>query len=334
MTRSTSREGAIGLGALVLAAVFLAAPLPADAQSARKVPTVGYVGLPTDSSEARWQDGFARGLREVGYVPGHSIVVDVRSYTTGDELRKVLDELVRQKVDVIFVGQPFVALAARRATTDIPIVCGSCGDPTENGLAVSLASPGGNVTGLASLSAELVGKRLDLMKELLPGVSRYAVFVFPSNPGTRATLRALDAAGRTLGLEIQRIEIRGAGDFEGAFRSAARSGAGAVLLQDDPLLRAAAAQIGELALRQRLPVSAGVLELADTGILMVYGPDRVELYRRAAGFVDRILKGAKPGELPFEQAAKFTLVLNLKAARALGVTIPQSLVLRADRIIE
>ena len=144
LPRSRSREGVIGLGALVLALVFVAPPLPAAAQSARKVPTVGYVGLPTDSAEPRWQDGFARGLHEAGYVPGHTIVVDVRSYTTGDELRKVLDELVRQRVDVIFVGQPFVARAARRATRDIPIVCGSCGDPTENGLAVSLASPGGS----------------------------------------------------------------------------------------------------------------------------------------------------------------------------------------------
>ncbi len=332
--RSAPRKGAIGLGALVLALVFLALTLAADAQPARKVPTVGYVGLPTDSAEPRWQDGFVRGLREAGHVPGQTIVVEVRSYTTGDELRKVLDDFVRQKVDVIFVGQPFVALAARQATRDTPIVCGSCGDPIENGLAKSLANPGGNVTGLASLSAELIGKRVALMKEVLPGASRHAVFVFPSNPGTRATSRALDAAGRTLGVEIQRIEIRRPGDFEGAFRSAARGGAGSVLLQDDPLLRPSATQIAELALRHRLPVSAGVLELTETGVLMAYGPDRVDLYRRAAGFVDRILKGAKPDDLPFEQAAKFTLVLNLKTARALGVTIPPSLILRADRVIE
>jgi len=166
------------------------------------VPTVGFVGLPTDPSESRWQDGFARGLQELGYVPGQTIQVDVRSYTSGDQLQGVLEEFVRRKVDVIFVGQPFVALAARRATRDIPIVCGSCGDPTENGLAASLARPGGNVTGLASLSAELIAKRLELMKEVLPAVSRHAVFVFPGNPGSRATLRALGAAGRKLGVEI------------------------------------------------------------------------------------------------------------------------------------
>lgn len=332
-SRTTPRT-AVRAGVLALALVLLVPPVTAGAQPVRKVPTIGYVGLPSDPSESRWQDGFARGLQELGYVPGQTIVIEVRGYTTGDELQRALDEFVRRKVDVIFVGQPFTALAARRATRDIPIVCGSCGDPTENGLAVSLARPGGNVTGLASLSAELIGKRLELMKELFPGVSRHAAFVFPANPGIRATSRALDAAGRTLGLEIQRIEIRGAGDFESAFRAAARGGAGTVLLQDDPLLRSASAQIAQLELKHRLPVSAGVLELAEAGALMSYGPDRVDLYRRAAEFVDRILKGARPGDLPFEQATKLGLVLNLRTARALGVTIPPSFALRADRLIE
>lgn len=331
--RTTPRT-AVRAGVLALALVLPVPPVTAGAQPVRKVPTIGYVGLPGDPSESRWQDGFARGLQELGYVPGKTIVIEVRGYTTGDELRRALDEFVRRKVDVIFVGQPFTALAARRATRDIPIVCGSCGDPTENGLAVSLARPGGNVTGLASLSAELIGKRLALMKELFPGVSRHAVFVFPANPGIGATSRALDAAGRTLGLEIQRVEIRGAGDFESAFRAAARGGAGTVLLQDDPLLRSASAQIAQLALKYRLPVSTGVLEVVEAGALMAYGPDRVDLYRRAAEFVDRILKGARPGELPFEQATKLGLVLNLKTARALGVTIPPSFALRADRLIE
>ena len=322
------------LGSLILALVLFASLLPADAQSVGKVPRIGYVGLPNERTESRWQDGFVRGLRELGYVPGQTIVVDARTYTTTDQLHKVLNEFIRQKVDVIFVGQPFVALAAKQATGDIPIVCGSCGDPTENGLAASLARPGGNVTGLASLSAELIGKRLELMKELLPGVSRVVVFVFPANPGTPATLKVLDTSGRALGLEIRRVEIRGPDDFESAFRSAARGGAGAVLLQDDPLLRTVGTQIADLAMKHRLPVSTGVSEVADSGALMAYGPDRVDLYRRAAGFVDKILKGAKPGELPFEQATKFGLVLNLQTAKALGVTIPQSFLLRAERIIE
>jgi putative ABC transport system substrate-binding protein len=316
-----------------LAGAF-AAPFGAEAQPVRRVPTVGYVGLPNEPREPRWQDGFERGLRDHGYVPGQTIAVEIRTYTTREELHKALNELVRQKVDVIFVGQPFLALAARQVTRDIPIVCGSCGDPTENGLAASLARPGGNVTGLASLSAELIGKRLELIKELFPGVSRVAVFLFPANPGTRATSRVLDTSGPSLGLEIKRVEIRGAGDFESAFRSAARDRVGAVLLQDDPLLRTVGPQIGELALKHRLPVSAGVFELAEAGALMVYGPDRVDLYRRAVGFIDKILKGAKPGELPFEQPTKFGMVLNLRTAKALGLTITPSMLLRADQVIE
>ena len=332
LPRSAPGRAVIGLGFLAVA--VLASPLRADAQPTRRVPTIGYVGLPSDRSESRWGAGFIRGLHELGYVQEQSIRVEVRSYTTASQLKGAVEEIVRRKVDVIFVGTPLAALAAKEATRDIPIVCGSCGDPTENGLAVSLAKPGGNVTGLASLSAELIGKRLELMKELLPGVSRHAVFVFPANPGMQATSRALDEAGRKLGVEIQRVEIRGPDDFEGAFRSTARGGAGAVVLQDDPLLRSAMTRIAELALKHQLPVSSGVVEVAEAGGLIAYGPDRVDLYRRAAGFVDRILKGARPEDLPFEQATKFGLVLNLKTARALGVTVPQSFVLRADRVIE
>jgi len=315
-------------------ASVLAAPLVTEAQPIRKVPTIGYVGLPNEPSEPRWRDGFERGLRDHGYVPGQNIAIEVRTYTTRDGLLRAFDEIIRQKVDVIFVGQPLLAVAGREATRDIPIVCGSCGDPTENGLAVSLARPGGNVTGLASLSAEIIAKRLELVKELFPGVSRVAVFLFPANPGTRATSRALDAAGRSMALDIRRFDIRGAGDFETAFRAAARDRASAVVLQDDPLLRTVSSQIGALALKHRLPVSAGVFELAESGALMAYGPDRVDLYRRAVGFVDKILKGARPADLPFEQATKFGLIRNLKTARALGITIPVSLLARADQVIE
>ena len=323
------------LAALGLALVFFASPVPVDAQSTPRVPRVGYVGFQGELLEASpLRDAFVRGLRDLGYVPGKNITLDVRRWATGDELRQVLSELVRLKSDVIFVGPPIAAMAAKQATRDIPIVCGSCGDPVENGLAASLARPGGNVTGLASLSAELIGKRVELLKELLPGVSRVAVFVFPANPGTPPTLRAIDAAGRTLGIEMLRVEIRGSGDFENAFRSAAAGGAGAVVLQDDPLNRTARAQIADLALRHRLPVSSGIPEVAEAGALMAYGPDRPDMSRRAAGHVDKILKGAKPADLPFEQVTKLDLVVNLKTAKALGLAIPQSFLLRADRVIE
>ena len=244
------------LRALVLALIGGVSPLCVDAQPVRKTPIVGYVGLPHEPSESRWQDGFVRGLRELGYRPGDTIVVQARTYTTRDELRTVIEGFAQEKIDIIFVGQPFVALTARQVTRDIPIVCGSCGDPTENGLATSLARPGGNVTGLASLSAELIGKRLELVKEMLPGIASVAVLVFPTNPGTRATVRELDVAARRLGLEIERHEIRGAADFDGAIRAAARSGVGAIVLQDDPLLRSVGTQLAELALKHRLPLSA------------------------------------------------------------------------------
>jgi len=322
------------LGALALALVLLVSLVPDDAQSAETLPRVGYLGFLNEPEASPFRDAFIRGLRDLGYAPGQNIIVDVRRWMTEGQLRQVLSEFVRLKTNVIFVGPPFAAMAAKQATKDIPIVCGSCGDPVENGLAASLARPGSNVTGLASLSAELIGKRLELLKELLPGVSRAAVFLFPTNPGTRPTLRALEAAGRTLGIEMQRVEIRGADDFDNAFRSAATGGAGAVVLQDDPLLRSARTQIAELALKHRLPVSSGILEVVEAGGLVAYGPNRVDMSRRAAGFVDKILKGAKPADLPFEQATKLDLVLNLKTARALSVTIPQSLLLRADRVIE
>jgi putative ABC transport system substrate-binding protein len=322
------------LGAVTLALLLFASLVPADAQAAGTLPKVGYLGLPSEPEASPFRDAFVRGLRDLGYVPGQNVIVDVRRWTTQAQLRQVLSELVQLKVDVIVVMPPFAAMVAKEATKEIPIVCGSCGDPVENGLAANLARPGGNVTGLASLSAELIGKRMQLLKELFPDVSRMAIFLFPANPGTRPTLRALDAAGRTLGIEMQRVEIRGVGDFDNAFRSAVTRGAGAVVLQDDPLTRVAGIQIAELALKHRMPVSTGILEVAEAGALVAYGPDRVDMMRRAASFVDTILKGAKPADLPFEQPTKLNLVLNLKTAKALSITIPQSFSLRADRLIE
>ena len=333
LRRAESVRFLMRVGVLALAIILFRSLDVAEAQPSRGVPKVGYLDV-SEAEGSRRREAFARGLRDLGYVPGQSIVIDLRGYSTNDQLRQTLSELVRLNVDVIFVGPPAAAIAAKQATGDIPIVCGSCGDPVANGLAASLAKPGGNVTGLASLSAELIGKRVELMKELLPNVSRLAIFLYPTNPGTPATLSALDAAGRTLGIELQRVEIRGVGDFENAFHAAATRKAGGVVVQDDPLTRSARAQIRHLALKHRLPVSTGVPEVAEAGALIAYGPDRVDLYRRAARLVDRILKGASPADLPFEQATKFETVLNLKTARSLSVPIAQSFLQRADRVIE
>jgi putative ABC transport system substrate-binding protein len=317
------------------AAALLAAPLAAVAQPTGNLPTVGYLlPGPSQCKLAPREEAFYQGLRDLGYIPGQNITVDRRCFSTGDEMRNVLSEFVERKVDVIFVGASALALAARIATKKIPIVCGSCGDPLENGLVASLARPGGNVTGLASQSAELIGKRVEMLREAVPKVARFAALLNPDNPGTRPTLKALDTAGRALGIEIHRVEFRNASDLDKAFRSAATGGATAILIQEDPQAFAARVQIAEFALRHRLPAVAGVPEAAEAGALMAYGPSRIELYRRAASYVDKILKGAKPGDLPIEQPKKYDLIINLKTAKALGLTIPPSLLQRADQVIE
>ena len=320
---------------IVTAAGLLAAPLAAEAQQAGKVPMVGYlVSGPRECKLTPLSEAFYQGLHDLGYVRGHTITVDRRCHSTADEMRKVLGEFVDRKVDVILVGDPAAALAARTATRDIAIVCGSCGDPLENGLVASLARPRGNVTGLASQSAELIGKRVELLRAAVPGVARVAALLNPDNPGTRSTLSALDAAGQASGIAIQRVEFRNIADFGQAFRSAATARADAVLLQDDPYVFSGRTQIAALALKHRLPAVAGLPDNAEAGVLMAYGPSRTDLFRRAAGFVDKILKGAQPGDLPIEQPTKYDLVINLKAGKALGLTIPPSLLLRADQVIE
>jgi putative ABC transport system substrate-binding protein len=316
---------------LVAAGLALAASVGAQAKVPR-VAYLGFLGEPAEGSPLR--EAFIQGLRDLGYVPGRTVSLDVRRYGSAEEFQREIAEALRARPDVIFVGPPFAAAAARRATRDIAIICGSCGDPVENGIAASLARPGGNVTGLASLSSELIGKRTGLLKELLPDLSRIAVLVFPENPGTPPTLRALDSVARDLGIEMRRFEIRRAADFDDAFRRAAADSVRGVVIQDDPLVRAARRQLAELALKHRLPMSAGLVEVAEAGGLIVYGPDRIAMSRRAATFADRIFKGAKPGDLPFEQASKLDLVVNQRTARALGVAVPTAMLLRADRVIE
>lgn len=278
-------------------------------------------------------NAFEQGMRDLGYVPGRTIAIDFRCHARPEDMRAIAAEAVRNRVAVMVVGTPAMAMAARAVTGEVPIVCGSCGDPIQNGLVANLARPGGNVTGLASLSAELMGKRLEVARELAPGTKRFAVLLNPDNPGTRANVDALNESARPLGLELTYAEFRSAADLPRAFGEAAATRPGVVLVQDDPYALAGRSQIAALALQHKLPAIAGSIEIAEAGALAVYGPNRLDLFRRAAGFVDRILKGAKPAALPFEQASKFELVINLKTAAALGITMPPALVLRADRII-
>jgi putative tryptophan/tyrosine transport system substrate-binding protein len=272
-------------------------------------------------------------LRDLGYVPGRTITIDFRCHPKAQDMRVIAAEAVKARADVIVVGTPAMAMAARTVTGEVPIVCGSCGDPIENGLVANLARPGGNVTGLASLSAELMGKRLEVARELAPGTKRVAVLINPDNPGTRANIAALNEASRSLGLELSYAEFRSAADIQRAWGEAAAARPGVVLVQDDPYALVGRSQIAALAIQHKLPTIAGTIEAGEAGVLVVYGPNRMDLFRRAAGFVDRILKGAKPATLPFEQPSKFELVINLKTAAALGVTMPPALVLRADRTI-
>lgn len=315
--------------------VFLStAALVANAQGTAQVRKIGHLIATVGQCQPEKRDEiFIARLAELGYVVGRNLVVERRCHKNTEEARKAVGELIALKVEVIFVGSPAVALAAKSITKDIPIVCGSCGDPVENGVVSSLARPGANVTGLASMSAELIGKRVELLKEALPGLKQTALLVFAGNPGNRLTLASVDAAGRALGIRIQRIDVRVASDLEDAFKSAVAAGSGAVMIPDDPLSFSARQQLADLALKHRIPSTAGQPQHAEVGALIAYGPDRMDLYRRAASFVDKILKGAKPAELSIEQPTKFDFVVNLKTAKAMGLTIPQAILARADVVI-
>jgi putative ABC transport system substrate-binding protein len=313
--------------------VLLAAPLAAEAQQAGKVPRIGYIraeGPPAADIEA-----FRQGLREHGYVEGKNIVVEYR-WADGNEqrLRAIVAELIRVKVDLIVTSAPAATRAAKEAATTIPIVMVLVADPVAFGFVASLARPGGNVTGFAFLLPELSGKRLQLLKDAIPGLSRVAVLWNAINAYKAFDLKEVQAVAEALNVAVRTLPVRGPDDFADAFETAVKSGAGGLITLDDPFTIAHRTRIVNLALKYRLPAVYGVRPFADAGGLMTYGPDRVDQNRRAATYVDKILRGTKPADLPVEQPTKFELVINLKTAKALGLTIPQSLLLRADQIIQ
>jgi putative ABC transport system substrate-binding protein len=319
--------------AAVLTLSLLAAPLAAEAQ-AGKVARIGYLSL-RSSGPSEYVDAFLQGLREHGYVVGQNIVIEYR-WAAGrpDQLRDLAAELVRLKVDIIVVSATPVIQAAKDATRTIPIVMAAAPDPIATGLVASLARPGGNITGLSILSTELAGKWLQLIKELVPGATRVAVLGFGPSPATLLLFREMQAAARVVGVQLQLLEVRGPDEFDSAFAAMKREGAGALIVQASPLSVAHPKVIAELAAKHRLAAMYGVRVFVDEGGLVSYGPSLLEMFRRAAVYVDKILKGAKPADLPVEQPTKFEFVINLKTARALGLTIPQSLLLRADQVIK
>jgi putative tryptophan/tyrosine transport system substrate-binding protein len=321
-----------------LALGTLAAPLGATGQQVGKIARIGYLAANL-AANPHLQEALLQGLRDLGYVEGRNLVIEYRGAEGKPERFPALAaELVALKVDVIVTaGGTLAALAAKQATRTLPIVFAAAADPVESGLVTSLARPGGNVTGLSIVSPELVGKSLELLKEVVPGVSRVAVLWQPGGFGERTEkdmLNGAEVAARALGVRPQFVEARGPADFDRAFSEMTRARAGALTVFANAMFTIERRRLVDLAAKNRLPALYAFREYVDAGGLMAYGPHLADLYRRAATYVDRILKGTQPGDLPVEQPTKFDLAINLKTAKALGLTIPQSLLLRADQVIE
>src|SRR5215472_4455746 len=323
------------IAVLILLPALLAAPLAADAQQAGKVPRIGFLSLTSPSDRAPLLDAFRQRLRELGWVEGENIVIDYR-YAEGrvDRLPDLAAELVRLKVDLIVSWGTQGVTAAKNATETIPIVMIAVRDPVGIGLIASLPRPGGNVTGVSGYAGlEIVAKQLELLKETVPKLRRVAILSNPTNAYHQLAIREVNVPARSLGVQLQLLEARGPNEFDGAFAAMAKERVGALLVLSDAMLNSHRTRLADLAATSRLPAAYGVRESVEAGGLMSYGPSFIDFYRRAATYVDKILKGAKPADLPVEQPMKFELVINLKAAKALGLTIPQWLLQRADEVI-
>jgi putative tryptophan/tyrosine transport system substrate-binding protein len=305
---------------------------PAEAQP-KKVPRIGFLVASSASFYSNRIEAFRRGLRELGYVEGKNIAIEYR-FAEGkeDRLRELAAELVRLKVDIIVAAAG--AAVVKDATKTIPIVFAAAGDPVASGIVASLARPGGNVTGLTILAPELTGKRLELLKETFPRLTRVAFLRNPLGINSPIVWKEAEAASQSLGLQLQSIEVRSLDDFESAFEAVKREGSHALTTSPNPLINAHRARILEFVVTNRLPAIFPAPEIVDAGGLMSYSPDYSEMFRRAALFVHKILTGAKPGDLPIEQPTKFEFVINLKTAKQIGLTIPPNVLARADRVIK
>jgi putative tryptophan/tyrosine transport system substrate-binding protein len=319
---------------ILFVVVLLAVAVIADAQQPKKVPRIGFLSS-TSSPRSTRTEAFRQGLRELGYVEGKNIVIEWPSAEEKpDRLRALAAELVRLKVDIIVSSAPTPTRAAKEATATIPIVMAYDLDPVGSGFVASLARPGGNITGLSSLAPEISGKQLELLKEIVPRLSRVAVFGEPSNPGNAQRLREVELAAAALGAQFQYLDIQGPKDIDSAFRAANKERAEAVLVLGGPVLSSHRKALADLAVKSRLPATYSRIEYVEDGGLMTYGPNINDLFRRAAIYVDKILKGAKLADLPVEQPTKFEFVINLKAAKQIGLTIPPNVLVRADKVIK
>ena len=318
-----------------LLTVFLLTPSLAQAQQTKKVPRIGFlVGASAPSVAARL-DVFRQGLRDLGYVEGKNIVIEYR-YAEGksDRIPALAAELVRLKVDIIATAGPASTRSAKQATVTIPIVMANDDDPIGSGFAASLARPGGNITGLSTLSPELSGKQLELLREIVPKLSRVGVLGDVTRPGIAQALREINVAADAFGVQLQYLEVRDPKDIEIAFRAATKERADAVLVLGSAVLNSQRKQVADLAVKTRLPAIYRNLDFVEDGGLMTYGVSVTDLFRRAATYVDKILKGAKPADLPIEQPKKFELLINLKAAKQIDLTIPPNVLARADKVIK
>jgi putative ABC transport system substrate-binding protein len=315
---------------------ILAAPVVTDAQAAGKVYRIGFLGGSSASAVSHRVEAFRQGLHALGYVEGQNIVIEYRwAEGRNERFPDLAAELVRLKVDVICAMPMPAAVAAKNATGSIPIVTALAVDPAETGLIASLARPGGNVTGLtATAGPEIVGKQLELLKAAVPRVSRVAVLWNSTSPENRPILREAEGAARALRLELQLLEARTPDEFDSAFAAMTRERAGALVVLGDAMFLLHRTRLAELAAKRRLPTMGALREYAEAGGLMAYATNFSDLFRRAAVFVDKILKGARPADLPMEQPTRFELIINLKTAKALGLTIPPSVLIRADQLIQ
>ncbi len=318
----------------LLGSAAVAWPLAARAQRPEKVPTIGFLGPLSQSAQSTWTAAFVQRMREHGWIEGRTVAIEYR-WAEGrrERFAEIAAEFVRLNVDVIVTAATDAVIAAKKATSVIPIVFGTAGDPVANGLVASLARPGANVTGLSNQSADIAGKRIDLLREVVPSLRRLAIMANVASSIGVLEMREVEAAAHTLGLDIATLEIRRAEDIAPAIE-ALKGGADALYVVTEPLANTNRNQINSLALSARLPTLHGQKPYVEAGGLMSYGANIPDLFRRAADFVDKILRGAKPADIPVEQPTKFDLVINLSTAKALGITIPSNVLALADEVIE
>jgi putative tryptophan/tyrosine transport system substrate-binding protein len=320
---------------LILTAFLLGLWIPFVAAQPGNVYRIGFLSTASAVSAAPRVQAFQMGLRELGYIDGRNIVIEYRwAEGRDDRLAGFAAELVRLKVNAIVTQGTVPTMAAKKASASVPIIMATAGDPVATGLVASLARPGGNITGLTQINPDVTGKRLEVLKEFFPGLARVVAVWNPGNPVSTPELRETETAARSLQLEVHAMPVKDPAGFQSAFSAMKADGRVAVILLSDIMFFGQRGNIAEHAIRNRLPVIAWTREMADSGVLVTYGPNTLDMHRRAATYVDKVLKGAKPAELPIEQPGKFELVLNLRTAKALGVQIPSSLLVRADRIIE